>query len=192
MAEARTNHSQRGDGGAQWIVAAFDALAEGGIGLVRVESLARRLKLTKGSFYWHFADRPALLAALVAEWRDGRTAAIREQAGPEAMPAAMRLERLLDLYLSGGNLKGLRIELAMRDWARHDPAAAKAVASVDAARLEAVGGLFEALGLPPKEARARAHLFYAFIFGRSLIVGGRPEDAALCRTILLGADIKKN
>ena len=191
MAEARTNESQRGDGAAQWIAAAFDALAEGGIGLVRVELLARRLKLTKGSFYWHFADRPALLAALAAEWRDGRTAAIREQAGPAELPAAARLAHLLDLYLGGGNPKGLRIELAMRDWARHDSNAAKAVASVDAARLEAVGGLFEALGLPEREARARAHLFYAFIFGRSLIVGGRPEDAALCRAILLGQNGKK-
>jgi AcrR family transcriptional regulator len=192
MAEARNEHSPRGEGAAQWVAAAFDALAEGGVGLVRVELLARRLKLTKGSFYWHFQDRPDLLAAMSAEWRDGRTAAIREQAGPAELPAATRLERLLDLYLSGGNPKGLRIELAMRDWARHDPAAAKAVASVDAARLEAVGGLFEALGLPTREARARAHLFYAFIFGRSLIVGGRPEDAALCRAILLGPDIKKN
>ena len=191
MVEARTDPSQRGEGAAQWIAAAFDALAEGGIGLVRVELLARRLKLTKGSFYWHFADRPALLVALAAEWRDGRTAAIREQAGPAELPAAARLEHLLDLYLGDGNPKGLRIELAMRDWARHDPNAAKAVASVDAARLEAVGGLFETLGLPASEARARAHLFYAFIFGRSLIVGGRPEDAALCRAILLGQNGKK-
>lgn len=191
MAEARTHQPQRGEGAAQWIAAGFDALAEGGVGLVRVELLARRLKLTKGSFYWHFQDRPALLAAMAAEWRDGRTAAIREQAGPGEQPPAARLEHLLDLYLDGGNPKGLRIELAMRDWARHDAGAANAVAGVDAARLEAVGGLFEALGLPSREARARAHLFYAFIFGRSLIVGGRPEDVALSRAILLGSDIKK-
>jgi AcrR family transcriptional regulator len=196
MAEARTNHGERGaersGGAAQWVAAAFDALAEGGIALVRVELLARRLKLTKGSFYWHFADRPALLAAMAAEWRDGRAASIREQAGSAELPPAARLEHLLDLYLGGGNPKGLRIELAMRDWARHDANATKAVASVDAARLEAVGALYEAMGLAPREARARAHLFYAFIFGRSLIVGGRPEDAALCRAVLLGADIKKN
>lgn len=183
----------RGPGAARWIAAALDALAEGGIAQVRVELLARRLKVTKGSFYWHFADRAALLSAMAAEWRDGRAAAIREQAGGADQPPLVRLERLLDLYLANGNPKGLRIELAMRDWARREPPAAKAVAAVDAARLDAVGGLFRAMGLEPKAARARAHLLYTFLFGRSLILGARPEDTALCRALILATDgSKKN
>jgi len=188
VAESSRERGPRGSGAARWLAAAQDALAEGGIGLVRVELLARRLKVTKGSFYWHFQDRPALLGALLADWRDGRIAAIREQAGDDAEPPALRLDRLLDLYLGGSNPKGLRIELAMRDWARRDPLAAKAAAAVDAARLEAVGGLFRGLGLEPRAARARAHLLYAFLFGRSLILGGRPEDTALCRAYLLAGD----
>ena len=48
-----------------WIAAAFDALAEGGIDAVRVEPLAKALGITKGSFYWHFADRRALLDAML-------------------------------------------------------------------------------------------------------------------------------
>jgi len=184
---------ERGPGAARWIAAALDALAEGGIAQVRVELLARRLKVTKGSFYWHFADRPALQAAMAAEWRDGRAVAIREQAGAPDQPPLARLERLLDLYLANGNPKGLRIELAMRDWARRDPLAAKAVAAVDAARLEVVAGLFRVLGLESKAARARAHLFYTFLFGRSLILGARPEDTALCRALILAVDgVKKN
>jgi AcrR family transcriptional regulator len=181
----------RGNGAVQWLAAGFDALAEGGIAQVRVELLARRLKLTKGSFYWHFADRPALLAAMAVDWRDGRAAALREQAGPAAAPAAARLEHLLDLYLGGGNPKGLRIELAMRDWARRDPVAAKAVAAVDQVRLELVGELFRGLGLEPRAARARAQLFYAFLFGRSLIVSMRPEETALCRALILAPEGKK-
>src|SRR6187455_2093287 len=65
---------------AAWVVAAFDALADGGIDAVRVEPLAKALGITKGSFYWHFADRRALLDAMLTAWADGRTAAIREQA----------------------------------------------------------------------------------------------------------------
>jgi AcrR family transcriptional regulator len=51
-----------------WIRGARIALLEGGIGAVGVEKLAKRLRVTKGSFYWHFADRAELLEALIAEW----------------------------------------------------------------------------------------------------------------------------
>ncbi len=61
---AKQDRSARLDADA-WIAAAFDALAEGGIDAVRVEPLATALGITKGSFYWHFADRRALLDAML-------------------------------------------------------------------------------------------------------------------------------
>ena len=63
----------------------------------------------------------------------------------------------------------MAIELAIRQWARSDQAAAAVVASVDAARLSNVGHLYRATGLPPEEADAQAFLFYCFIFGQSLL-----------------------
>ena len=77
--ERNRNKAARLDAAA-WIAAAFDALAEGGIDAVRVEPLAKALGITKGSFYWHFADRRALLDAMLDAWAQGRIAAIREQA----------------------------------------------------------------------------------------------------------------
>jgi hypothetical protein len=67
------------------------------------------------------------------------------------------------------NTEGMAIELAIRQWARSDEAAASAVASVDAARLKNVGQLYRATGLAPEEADAQAFLFYCFIFGQSLL-----------------------
>ena len=63
----------------------------------------------------------------------------------------------------------MAVELAIRQWARSDQAAADAVASVDAARLKNVGQLYRATGLPPEQADAQAFLFYCFIFGQSLL-----------------------
>ena len=57
-----------------WIKAAGRRLASGGIAAVAVETLARDLAVTKGSFYWHFRDRAALLKALLADWEAGSTA----------------------------------------------------------------------------------------------------------------------
>lgn len=51
-----------------WLNAARLALLKGGVNAVRVETLARKLNVTKGSFYWHFRDREELLEALLGEW----------------------------------------------------------------------------------------------------------------------------
>jgi AcrR family transcriptional regulator len=153
---------------AAWVAAAFDALAAGGIDAVRVEPLAKALGITKGSFYWHFADRRALLDATLDSWRQGRVAAIRQQAALRGDPA-VALRDLADLYTRNANLRGLAIELAIRALARTDAAAAKAVRSVDRERLKHVGGLFTALGWTRIEAQTRAVLFYSYLFGQSLL-----------------------
>ena len=150
-----------------WIAAAFDALAEGGIDAVRVEPLAKTLAITKGSFYWHFADRRALIDAMLAAWTEGRIAAIRQQT-ERGEPAAV-LRTLADLYTRHANLRGLAIELAIRSLARTGEPAAKAVREVDRERLAHVGKLFAALGWPRGEAQARAILFYSYLFGQSLL-----------------------
>jgi AcrR family transcriptional regulator len=151
-----------------WIEAALETLADGGIEAVRVEPLAEALAVTKGSFYWHFADRRALLDALFAQWASGRITAIREQvAGPEH-PRVM-LMRLADLYTRHANVKGLAIELAIRSFARNDDGAAKIVRLVDTERLTHVTRLFGGLGWNLLEAQARAVLFYSYLFGQSLL-----------------------
>ncbi|MGB9368496.1 MAG: helix-turn-helix domain-containing protein, partial [Xanthobacteraceae bacterium] len=94
--QAKQEKPTRLDAGA-WIAAGFDALADGGIDAVRVEPLAKALGITKGSFYWHFADRRALLDAMLESWAEGRIAAIREQAAMRGAPDAV-LGDLADLY----------------------------------------------------------------------------------------------
>lgn len=153
---------------AAWIAAGLDALAADGIGAVRVEPLAKALAVTKGSFYWHFADRRALIEAMLAHWAEGRIAAIREQASPDGDPA-LALRRLAELYTRRSNARGLAIELAIRALARNDEAAARAVQSVDAERLRLVAALFERLGWSQRDASARAVMVYAFLFGQSLL-----------------------
>jgi AcrR family transcriptional regulator len=166
-----------------WIAAAFEALAEGGIDAVRVEPLAKALDITKGSFYWHFADRRALLDAVLSTWADGRIAAIREQATVHGAPDAV-LGDLADLYTRHANVRGLTIELAIRSLARTDEAAAKAVRSVDRERLRHVGELFGALGWLGGQAQARAILFYSYLFGQSLLDGQAVPTSARDKAVL--------
>lgn len=56
-----------------WLSAAHDALLEGGVDAVKIMPLAKKLKLSRASFYWFFQDREQLLAALLKHWRDKNT-----------------------------------------------------------------------------------------------------------------------
>jgi hypothetical protein len=105
-----------------------------------------------------------------------RIAAIGLQAAHRGAPAQI-LEMMLDIYTRKPNPKGLGVELAIRGFARSHRGAASCIARVDDARLAEVGGLFARLGLPQAEAKARALLFYAFLFGQSLLGGKRRTDA---------------
>jgi AcrR family transcriptional regulator len=165
--QAATQRSQRLDS-AMWIEAALDGLANGGVEAVRVEPLAKTLAVTKGSFYWHFADRRALIDAMLASWSQGRIAAIRQQSGGSGTPD-MRLRHLAELYTQHANMRGLAIELSIRALARSDVQAADAVRAVDSERLKQVGQLFGALGWTASDAQARAVLFYSYLFGESLL-----------------------
>ncbi len=158
-----------GGRGDAWIEAGFAELARSGIEGVRVEVLAKNLGVTKGGFYRRFKDRAALLTAMLQSWREGRIAAIEQQASLAGATARERLAALIRLYSERMNTEGMAIELAIRQWARSDEAAAAAVATVDAARLKNVAQLYRASGLAAEAAEAQAFLFYCFIFGQSLL-----------------------
>lgn len=168
-----------------WVEAGFAELARAGVEGVRVEVLAKNLGVTKGGFYRRFADRAALLDAMLEGWREGRVAAIAQQTSLDGQEPRERLRAVIQLYSERLNPEGMAIELAIRQWARSDANAAAAVASVDAARLKHVSELYRATGLAAEEAEAQAFLFYCFIFGQSLLFvesGARKRSQLVARS----------
>ena len=152
-----------------WVEAGFTELARSGVEGVRVEVLAKNLGVTKGGFYRRFADRAALLEAMLERWREGRNGRSRSRRASMAQAPRERLRAVIQLYSERLNPEGMAIELAIRQWARSDEGAAAAVANVDAARLKHVAELYRATGLEAEAAEAQAFLFYCFIFGQSLL-----------------------
>jgi len=171
-----------------WIEAGLTAIARHGVEGVRVEVLAKDLGVTKGGFYRRFSDRAALLEAILQDWSAGRIAAIEQQTSLDGATARDRLRALIRLYSERMNTAGMAIELAIRQWARSDEAAATAVAKVDAARLKNVGQLYRATGLSAEQADAQAFLFYCFIFGQSLLF---PERGQRKRAQLIAKSAEK-
>jgi AcrR family transcriptional regulator len=171
-----------------WIKAAGRRLASGGIAAVAVEPLARDLSVTKGSFYWHFRDRAALLKALLADWEAGSTEPLLRRldaaGGAPGQGPRARLGRLAATVASEG---AGALDPAIRAWARHDVAAAETVGRVDHARLAFIAGEFRALGFAPADAWTRARLFYLHLLGEHALAfeeRGLPERLAEAARVL--------
>ena len=188
--EARNRRPKPADGGrldaSDWILAGLGQLAEQGIGGVKIETLARRLKVTKGSFYWHFKDRDAFLAAMLTDWRRRATLDIIDRLDRSDEPATERLIKLFRLPLTGKASEwGADVELSIRLWGRQDGAARAALAEVDAVRLRYIRGLLEASGVERDEAEARAILGYAYMrVAATLITGADADLIRRCEAVL--------
>ena len=171
MARPAAKHGKRGEaqrlGRDDWLDAAFDAVVDGGFDQLRVVALAQTLGVTRGSFYWHFADHADLVKVLLARWQQREIAeGLRIQAESSDDPQADLL-RLLDLALArgGGDLKNLRFELALRGLGRRDSGVAQMLVEVDAARMALFEAKFLRLTRDAKSATDLAALFYLAVTG---------------------------
>ena len=153
-----------------WIDGAFEALAEEGLPGMRVEALAKRFGVTKGSFYWHFKDRQDLYGAMLQTWKEGRIRDIIKQTRAQPGRELEQIYHVIDVYSASRSRRGMMIELAVRDWARRDAEAGAIVAEVDDVRLRCARDLFLACGVPMDEASSRCMLLYAYVFGVSLMI----------------------
>ena len=161
-----------------WIEEGLRALAAGGPDAVRVEPLARALGVTKGGFYWHFENRGALLEEMLETWeRIGLDDVIAR-----AERADDKLGRLLAEATGDDSL--LRIDLAVRDWARRDPAVARRLRRVDNRRMDYLRSLFAAIVPDPDEVEARCLLAASLWIGNHFLAadhGTRSREDVLDR-----------
>ncbi|MEM1075636.1 MAG: TetR/AcrR family transcriptional regulator [Pseudomonadota bacterium] len=123
-----------------WVDAGLKALVSKGPSALAAEPLARDLKTTKGSFYWHFKDVPEFQATVVKHWQsEALTSVVAALA--DSGTAEQRLRRF------GQDILTDKTDPAMRAWARSDKSVANAVAQIDAERLTYVTNLLKHLGL---------------------------------------------
>ena len=148
----------------QWIESAFELLCEGGIDALRVEPLAARLGVTKGSFYHHFENRRALHLAMLQTWEALGTELIIDHVERAETDPRKRLGALArETFAHHG--KADPIETAIRAWAALDEEVAAAVTRIDKRRIDFVVELAIATGMKPALARRRTRLFYRSLIG---------------------------
>ena len=145
----------------EWTEAALLALARDGLVGVAVEPLARSLGATKGSFYWHFADRGELIGATLALWERRATTEMIERI--QAIPDPR--ERLRELAAGAYARAVVGNAYAAVLAAASDPGVADVLRRVTRTQLQFLEGLYGDLGLPPDQARRHARVAYALYLG---------------------------
>src|ERR1700728_720643 len=147
----------------KWIEQGLRALAAGGPDAVRIEPLAQALGVTRGGFYWHFDDRRALLEEMLDTWERATTDEVIERVESEGGDARAKLRRTFALVSSSDEL--LAIDLAVRDWSRHDQTVAERLRRVDNRRMDYLRLLFGALCPDEDEAEARSMIAFSLVIG---------------------------
>lgn len=151
-----------------WLEHGMRTLAKHGFGALKADILARSLKVSRGSFYWHFRDLKEFHRALLDEWNKRATQQViawleQTASGPE------RLRLLVRRAWTVSN----RTERAVRAWATHDPDVARRLEEVDRQRIDYMTSLLRSAGLSPKQARARALFTASAYLGHLILVDGR-------------------
>lgn len=166
---------------ADWVAAAMDLLATETVRGVRIATLCARLGVTKGSFYWHFPSREALLAAILAEWRRLMTLEVISRGAYVSAPVDEVLKGTLSLSRRRPPGRLGAVERSIRDWARSDPVAQAALEEIDAARLHSLESLFLRRGFAAEEARLRGYAAYSLMMGDSILKGTAGRSVAADR-----------
>lgn len=142
-----------------WLECARVVLIEDGIGMVKVDRLAKRLKVTRGGFYYHFRNQRALLDGLLQLWRTGNQFAPRNPQLSTPQAALKALERVAATLIHEQGFDP-QFDMAVREWARISAPVAAVVREVDEERIKAMRRIFLGLGCKLKEAEFRARVFY--------------------------------
>lgn len=150
-----------------WLAAGFEALSDAGPGALKAEPLAVRLKVSKGSFYWHFRDVPAFHDSLLTAWEADATARLAHHVGTSENPVAQLRGLAQSLTAPPAS------EPAIRSWAQGHAPARGSVERIDQARLEALQALLGAAGIRNPEM---ARILYSATIGMSQLGSAAPAD----------------
>jgi len=161
-----------------WLDQGLKTLAKSGFTALKAEPLAKAMGVSRGSFYWHFADVGVYHAALLKHWRDVATEQVIAN-----LEEISKDRDALSLLLRRAFSSTPALENAVRTWASVDPAARAAVQAIDQRRLGYIEILLKQSGLPDDAARARAQILYWTFVGFAL--SDKPLPPAR-RAVVLG------
>ena len=142
-----------------WISAATKVLERRGIGAVKIDSLSRQLKVTRGSFYFHFSGIKDLHTALLAGWRSRNCQPFVELAANAELSAVELFSAVVHTWVDE-NPFSPALDLAVRDWSRTSRSLEAEMLKIDELRISLLHRSFREMGYSDDESTVRARLTY--------------------------------
>lgn len=142
-----------------WVDAARATLVRSGVNAIKIDQLARDLEVSRGSFYWHFADHADLLKALLVSWVKQNTGPFLRVLERDRDRPLLQILHYCEVWLTSDEFQPA-YDAAVRDWARTSDDVAKVVREADAERMDVLVQIFGVLGYDDKEALVRARTLY--------------------------------
>lgn len=161
-----------------WLTAAYEELTENGVEAVRIMPLAKKLAVSRTSFYWHFKDREALLEAMIRRWEAKNTGTLVARTEAYADTVCEAIFNLFDCWLDA-ELFDSRLDLAIRNWARNDEALQQRLDQADARREAAMAAMLERFGYSTDSALVRARTMIYTQIGYISMQVREPEEQRL-------------
>lgn len=156
-----------------WISHGLSTLAKQGANALKVGPMADGLKVSRGSFYWHFRDIADFRAQLLQSWQEQATdRVIRDLEAEKDRPD--RLKQLMRRAFASRR----SLDRAIRSWAAQDRAVATIVASVDARRVAYIARMLAAAGVEGQKAQRRAAFLYWAFLGQRMVMDPRHASIA--------------
>ncbi|WP_205873532.1 TetR/AcrR family transcriptional regulator [Mycobacterium camsae] len=155
-----------------WLQAGYTTVADEGLNALKLDRLCSRLNVTKGSFYWHFADMAAYRQALIESWTRLKDDELREIEQLGDTEPRERLSQMIGLLVKP---RHWTLERAMREWARSDEKIATALRAADRRLLKQVRQAFRDYGFDAEEADLRASTTFAAGVGLLHLSVGTPK-----------------
>jgi AcrR family transcriptional regulator len=169
VSAARQRHLTRDD----WIDAAWEMLGAGSVELVKVDRIARNLRASRGSFYWHFRDRHELIVALFERWLTLLGLATDRGAARRDVEPVTTLTAIVENAIR--NINGAQA-IALRILAKESPEFQQLVDAEDGRRVQFFYEVFQQIGFPSAIAEVRARLFHALMVSEYLRGGQLPFE----------------
>ncbi|HET8941119.1 MAG TPA: helix-turn-helix domain-containing protein [Rudaea sp.] len=144
-----------------WECGALDLIAEHGMAALAVEALARRLGVTKGSFYWHFPNRESLLKAALERWEAQDTTGVFDQVEHLSDPR----ERLRELFRRSGREAQSHVIYSALLHALDNPLVQPLMERMAQRRMDFLARAYRQIGMDQRAADHRARLAYAAYVG---------------------------
>lgn len=151
-----------------WLDAAFSRFQSGGLAEIRVEAIARDIGATKGSFYWHFSNREALVLAVMSRWEQEQTNRVIDGADQADSPQE-RLGRLYGIVHEMFERRNGEATLYVQAEAE---GVREIVARVTQRRIDYVAQILEQLGFDRSEAQNRSTIALAAVLGLQQLMAG--------------------